>query len=199
MAATGGNVVKRVRRLLRQPEGPRAGLGPVLVACGIVLACAAGLAHAQTPAPDTSYGKWVKEDVAYIITDAERQAFKRLTTDEEREMFINQFWLRRDPTPNTPQNEFKEEHYRRIAFVNDHYGTSGLAGWKTDRGRIYITYGPADEIESHPSGMPPAKEFPFEQWKYRYIEGVGINIIVEFDDTERNGMFRMTMDPNPPR
>ncbi len=100
---------------------------------------------------ETPYRKWLNEDVAYIITDEERAAFKRLQTDEEREQFIEQFWLRRDPTPDTVENEFKEEHYRRIAYANEHYA-SGIPGWKTDRGRIYITYGPPDEIESHPSG-----------------------------------------------
>ena len=97
------------------------------------------------------YKKWLNEDVAYIITDEERQAFKRLATDEEREQFIEQFWLRRDPTPDTVENEFKEEHYRRIAYANEHFA-SGIPGWKTDRGRIYITYGPPDEIEEHSSG-----------------------------------------------
>ena len=100
---------------------------------------------------ETPYRKWLNEDVAYIITDEERTAFKRLQTDEEREQFIEQFWLRRDPTPDTVENEFKEEHYRRIAYANEHFA-SGIPGWKTDRGRIYITYGPPDEIESHPSG-----------------------------------------------
>ena len=100
---------------------------------------------------ETPYRKWLNEDVAYIITDEERAAFKRLQTDEEREQFIEQFWLRRDPTPDTVENEFKEEHYRRIAYANEHYA-SGIPGWKTDRGRIYITFGPPDEIESHPSG-----------------------------------------------
>ena len=100
---------------------------------------------------ETPYKKWLNEDVVYIITDEERAAFKRLQTDEEREQFIEQFWLRRDPTPDTVENEFKEEHYRRIAYANEHYA-SGIPGWKTDRGRIYIMYGPPDEIESHPSG-----------------------------------------------
>ena len=100
---------------------------------------------------ETPYRKWLSEDVSYIITDEERAAFKRLSTDEEREQFIEQFWLRRDPTPDTAENEFKEEHYRRIAYANERYA-SGIPGWKTDRGRIYITFGPADEIESHPSG-----------------------------------------------
>src|SRR5512140_3821812 len=100
---------------------------------------------------ETPYRKWLNEDVAYIITDEERAAFKKLQTDEEREQFIEQFWLRRDPTPDTIENEFKEEHYRRIAYANEHYA-SGIPGWKADRGRIYIAYGPADEIESHPSG-----------------------------------------------
>ena len=100
---------------------------------------------------ETPYRKWLNEDVTYIITDEERAAFKRLQTDEEREQFIEQFWLRRDPTPDSVENEFKEEHYRRIAYANEHYA-SGIPGWKADRGRIYITYGPPDEIESHPSG-----------------------------------------------
>ena len=154
---------------------------------------------------ETPYRKWLNEDVAYIITDEERAAFKRLATDEEREQFIEQFWLRRDPTPDTVENEFKEEHYRRIAYANEHYA-SGIPGWKTDRGRIYITYGPPDEIEAHPSGgsyeRPPEEgggetsTFPFEQWRYRWIEGVGTNIIIEFVDPTMTGEYHMTMDPS---
>jgi len=154
---------------------------------------------------ETPYRKWLNEDVSYIITDEERSAFKRLQTDEEREQFIEQFWLRRDPTPDTLENEFKEEHYRRIAYANEHYA-SGIPGWKTDRGRIYITFGPPDEIESHPSGgtyeRPPEEgggttsTFPFEQWRYRYIEDLGNNIIIEFVDPTMSGEYRMTMDPS---
>src|SRR3984957_19118329 len=154
---------------------------------------------------ETPYRKWLNEDVVYIITDEEKTAFKRLATDEEREQFIEQFWLRRDPTPDTAENEFKEEHYRRIAYSNDHYA-SGIPGWKTDRGRIYIVYGPPDEIESHPSGGTyerPMKEgggetstYPFEQWRYRYLEGIGTNIIIEFVDPTMSGEFHMTMDPS---
>ncbi len=154
---------------------------------------------------ETPYRKWLNEDVAYIITDEERTAFKRLQTDEEREQFIEQFWLRRDPTPDTIENEFKEEHYRRIAYANEQFA-SGIPGWKTDRGRIYITYGPPDEKETHPSGgsyeRPPEEgggttsTFPFEQWRYRYIEGVGSDIIIEFVDPTMSGEYRMTMDPS---
>ena len=154
---------------------------------------------------ETPYRKWLNEDVAYIISDEERTAFKRLQTDEEREQFIEQFWLRRDPTPDTVENEFKEEHYRRIAYANERYA-SGIPGWKTDRGRIYITYGPPDENESHPSGgtyeRPPEEgggstsTFPFEQWRYRYIEGIGSDIIIEFVDPTMSGEYRMTMDPS---
>src|SRR5262252_1926363 len=154
---------------------------------------------------ETPYRKWLNEDVAYIITDEERTAFKRLQTDEEREQFIENFWLRRDPTPDTIENEFKEEHYRRIAYANENFA-SGIPGWKTDRGRMYITYGPPDEKESHPSGgsyeRPPEEgggttsTFPFEQWRYRYIEGVGSDIIIEFVDPTMSGEYRMTMDPS---
>src|ERR1039457_6551913 len=158
LAATGGSLVKRVRRLLVQPEGPRATLTPVLSAGILTITVAAVMAAWQTSAPPpapvpaaTPYTKWVSEDVAYIIRDDERAAFGRLQSDAEREHFIEQFWLRRDPTPGTVENEFKEEHYRRIAYTNEHYATS-VPGWKTDRGRIYIVYGPPDEKESHPSG-----------------------------------------------
>ena len=154
---------------------------------------------------ETPYRRWLSEDVAYIITDDERTAFKRLSTDDEREQFIEQFWLRRDPTPDSAENEFKEEHYRRIAYANERYA-SGIPGWKADRGRIYITFGPPDEIESHPSGgtyeRPPEEgggttsTFPFEKWRYRWIEGIGTDIIIEFVDPTMTGEYRMTMDPS---
>src|ERR1017187_788331 len=154
---------------------------------------------------ETPYKKWLNEDVSYIISDEEKQAWKRLATDDERQQFIEQFWLRRDPTPATEENEFKEEHYRRIAYANEHYA-SGIPGWKTDRGRIYIMYGPADEIEDHSSGGSyerPMEEgggetstYPFQTWRYRYIEGIGTNIMIEFVDPTMSGEFHMTMDPS---
>src|SRR6266566_1526253 len=154
---------------------------------------------------ETPYKKWLNEDVVYIITDDERKAFSRLGNDEEREQFVEQFWLRRDPTPDTVENEFKEEHYRRIAYANERYA-SGIPGWKADRGRIYITFGPPDEIESHPSGgsyeRPPEEgggttsTYPFEKWRYRYIDDIGTNIEIEFVDPTMSGEYRMTMDPS---
>ncbi len=154
---------------------------------------------------ETPFRKWLNEDVFYIITDEEKTSFKRLNTDEEREQFIEQFWLRRDPTPDTQENEYKEEHYRRIAYSNERFA-SGIPGWKSDRGRIYITFGPPDEIEDHPSGgtyQRPIEEgggttstFPFQKWRYRYIDGIGNDIIIEFVDTTMTGEFRMTMDPS---
>jgi len=149
------------------------------------------------------YKKWLSEDVAWIITDEERSAFKQLSNDEERDQFIEAFWQRRDPTPDTIENEFKEEHYRRIAYANEHY-PAGIPGWKTDRGRMYIMYGPPDETESHPSGGSyerPMEEgggetstYPFEDWRYRYLEGIGQEVIIEFVDTCMCGEYHMTMD-----
>ena len=149
------------------------------------------------------YKKWLDEDVVYIITDEERAAFKQLSNDEERDNFIEAFWQRRDPTPDTEENEFKEEHYQRIAYANEHFA-AGVPGWRTDRGRIYIVFGKADEVESHPSGGTyerPMEEgggttstFPFEQWRYRYIEGIGQEVIIEFVDTCMCGEYHMTMD-----
>jgi len=153
---------------------------------------------------ETPYKKWLSEEVPYIISDTERAAFKKLSTDDEREAFIENFWERRNPNPGSPENEYKEEYYRRIAYTNEHYA-SGIPGWKTDRGRIYIMYGPPDENDSHPSGGSyerPQSEgggetstFPFEQWRYRYIDGIGENIILEFVDTTMTGEYRLTMDP----
>src|SRR5208282_4554989 len=150
-----------------------------------------------------TYKKWLDEDVVYIISDEERKAFKQLSNDEERDQFIKAFWQRRDPTPDTEENEFKEEHYRRIEYANEHFA-AGIPGWKSDRGRIYIMYGPADEIESHPSGGTyerPMEEgggststFPFEDWRYRYLEGIGQEIIIEFVDTCMCGDYHMTLD-----
>jgi GWxTD domain-containing protein len=291
LAATGGRVVDRIRRILKDQERTRIGLAPLAFAIVLSLATAVCLAAWQTaparlpspeaqaapvapvaaaataaqappapaptamaaseadPAPQTAsadpsaaaqqlseplqqlqqlrqlsrqtekerkrsletadalptpYRKWLTQDVAYIISDDERAAFKSLETDTQREAFIEQFWLKRDPTPGTPENEFKDEHYRRIAYANEHFA-SGIPGWKTDRGRIYITYGPPDEIEDHSSGglyrRPPeegggeTQTVPFQQWRYRYIEGVGNNVIIEFVDPTYTHEYRMTMDP----
>jgi GWxTD domain-containing protein len=150
-----------------------------------------------------TYKKWLNEDVVWIITDEERAAFKQLSNDEERDNFIEAFWQRRDPTPDTEENEYKEEHYRRIAYANEHFA-AGIPGWKSDRGRMYIMYGPADEVDSHPSGgtyQRPMEEgggetstFPFEDWRYRYLEGIGQEVIIEFVDSCMCGDYHMTID-----
>jgi GWxTD domain-containing protein len=150
------------------------------------------------------YKDWLNEDVAYIITDEERKAFKKLATDEEREQFIEAFWRRRDPDPDTDENEYKEEYFERIAYANEHFA-SGIPGWKTDRGRIYIMFGKPDEKESHPSGGSYQREiyegggntstYPFEKWFYRYIEGVGSGVEIEFVDPTGSGEYRIARSP----
>jgi GWxTD domain-containing protein len=158
---------------------------------------------------DSAYKTWLQEDVVYIITPEERSAFLRLETNEEREQFIEQFWLRRNPNPDLQENSFKEEHYRRIAYANEHFA-SGIPGWKTDRGRIYIIWGPPDEIESHPSGGTyerPMDEgggststYPWEKWRYRYLEGLegttNTDVELEFVDPSGSGEYHLTMDPS---
>ncbi len=154
---------------------------------------------------DSAYRQWLTEDVTYIISPDERNAFLQLDTNEEREQFIEQFWLRRSSNPDLPDNDFKEEHYRRIAYANEHYA-SGIPGWKTDRGRMYIMWGPADEVESHPTGGTydrPMEEgggststYPWETWRWRYLEGIGENVIIEFVDPSGSGEYHMTMDPS---
>jgi GWxTD domain-containing protein len=150
-----------------------------------------------------SYKTWVDQDVRWIITDEELSAFKHLSNDEERDQFIENFWLRRNPNPDSPDNEYREEYYARIAYANEHFA-AGKAGWRTDRGHIYIAYGKADSIDSHPSGgnyQRPVDEgggatstYPFEIWHYRYLEGIGDNIDIEFVDTCMCGDYHMTID-----
>lgn len=146
---------------------------------------------------------WLEKDVSWIITDDERKAFMQLSNEEEREKFIEAFWDRRNPDPDSEDNAFKDEHYRRIEYANEHFA-AGVPGWKTDRGRIYIVYGPPDEIESHPSGgtyQRPMEEgggetstFPFEDWRYRHIDNIGEEVIIEFVDDCMCGAYEMTMD-----
>ena len=156
---------------------------------------------AKESAPFTT---WLTEEVPYIITPQEREAFLHLTTNEEREQFIEEFWRRRNPDPDSPDNSAREEHYRRIAYANERF-SSGIPGWKTDRGRTYILWGPPDEIESHPAGgtydRPPEQgggtttTYPWELWRYRHLEDIGENIEIEFVDPSGSGEYHQTMDP----
>ena len=153
---------------------------------------------------ETPFRKWLNEDVIYIITDEEKKAFKTLQSDEEREQFIEQFWLRRDPSPDTEENEYREEHYRRIAYANDNFA-SGIPGWKSDRGMIYVKYGAPDERDQHNGGTEErditegggtTSMYPYEKWRYRYIDGIGTNVEIEFVDTTMTGEFHLTTDPS---
>jgi GWxTD domain-containing protein len=197
--------VKRIRRLLYHPDSPRAALTPVVAAGILTITAALALVAWQAgssralPAP---YYKWIDEDVAYIVNDQERASFNNLRTVPEAEKFIEQFWLRRAPTAGAV-GKVRLEHYRRIAYSNERFATGNTPGWKTDRGRIYITFGPPDEIEDHPAGgryTTPAGEeaitYAFQQWRYRHIAGVGDNIIMEFVDKTASKDYRMTKDPH---
>jgi GWxTD domain-containing protein len=150
------------------------------------------------------YDKWLKEDVVYIITPEEEAVFRKLSSPEEKEQFIEQFWTRRDPDPRTPTNEFREEHYRRIAYANEHF-TAGFRGWMTDRGRIYIIHGPPANIESRPTGgvyLRPHHEgggitatHPYEVWRYRHLEDIGDDIEIEFVDAGNSGLYQLSQSP----
>ena len=183
----------------------------------IVCALAFALLSLQTPASaqddrqsarleraSRALERWLDEDVQYIIMSEEKSAFDALTTDEEREQFIESFWLRRDPTPDSIENEYREEHYRRIAYANERF-QSGIPGWKTDRGRIYIIHGEPDSKETHPTGGFHQRDFaegggntvtyPYEEWRYRYIEGIGQEVILEFVDPCFCSEYRLALTP----
>ncbi len=181
LAASGGSLKARISRILGR-SGSRRTVAPLLSTALLALGLAAVFLSAQTT-PD----KWLDDEVHYIIQKQEREAYQALRTDEERLHFVEQFWLRRDPTPGTPRNEFKEEHYRRLSFAD-----SRLGGRASDRGRIYILYGPPDEIDAHLSDP-----VPWVMWKYKMLQGIGANVKMEFRDEDHTGVYRMTRDPNP--
>ncbi len=149
------------------------------------------------------YRKWLEQDVVYIITDEEREVFLNLTTPDEKDNFIEQFWFRRDADPETAENGFREEHYRRIAYANDHFSV-GAPGWKTDRGRIYIIHGPPDSIEHHDQGEQyyrPSTEgrgvtttYAWQLWYYRRLEGIGEGLEIEFVDKTMSGHYVLARD-----
>jgi GWxTD domain-containing protein len=131
----------------------------------------------------STYTRWLEEDVAYIITPEEKRAFLALETMEERERFIEEFWRRRDPNPGTSENEYRAEHYSRIAYANQNFAFTERAGWQTDRGRIYIMYGKPDEVQTGASQ---------ETWIYNVLPGGGRNIRIEFIDRTGTGDFRLS-------
>jgi GWxTD domain-containing protein len=137
------------------------------------------------------WSEWLNEDVAYIITDEERNAFLQLTTDDQRAQFIEQFWLRRDPTPGTVENEYKNEHYRRIEYANHHYGSS-IPGWKDDRGRMYIMFGPPDEKQINPATLPGS--LPAETWTYYSLPGFGNNFRIVFVGSGNSSEYHIATD-----
>jgi GWxTD domain-containing protein len=180
-----------------------------------VLLFTSGLALAQKPSPDEkprkvkqelkkAYVQWI-DDVDPILTQAERDAWKKLQTDDEREKFIEDFWRARDPDPDTEENEFKQEYFERVAYANEHF-SSGKPGRLTDRGRIYIKFGKPDDVESHPAGGTyerPSYEgggststYPFEKWFYRYIPNVRSGVELEFVDPTGSGEYRLARNPN---
>jgi len=194
--------MKRIRRLL-YPTGPSGIWAPTLAAVVLMASATLALAAWQAkPNPENLvssqptkaagegvWQKWLNEDVVYIISDEERAAFERLQTDAERQHFVEQFWERRNPAPGSAENTYKEEHYRRIAYANSHFA-AGKPGWETDRGRIYIKYGPPDEIESHPAADNRIHS-PYEEWMYHHIDGVGDMVIFTFVDKGGTRDFRL--------
>ena len=153
-----------------------------------------------------TYDRWLNQDAVHIISKEERAAFLALKTDEERMEFIEQFWYRRNPDPASEENLFQSEHYRRIAYANENFGTKDKFGWQTDRGHVYIVYGTPDSVDAHPVGSSDARTteeghgfadgYPFELWNYKYLEGVGANVQLAFLDSSSSGEYRLA--PNDP-
>jgi GWxTD domain-containing protein len=211
MART-ANVKHRIESVLDESRRIPHALGrrgwATLLTCALpvlYIALAAQLAPAQappasathaTPTFKTPFQRWADEEVVYIITPEELAAYNRLAgSTAEQEHFIEQFWERRNPAPGTSENKYRDEHYRRIAYSNERLPGASAPGWQTDRGRIYITFGPPDEIESHPSS--DARSVPYEQWLYRHIDAMGDNVIFTFTDYESNGDYRLAAATGP--
>jgi bla regulator protein blaR1 len=223
VAATGGNLVKRIQRLL-DPKPATAVWTPLLAA--IVLLITSAVAFAAWPArarqqssaaeqqaqaqrdeqlekaqrdeqqqkvrdENSPYQKWLNQEVVYIITPEERAAFEKLTTDDERQKFVEQFWERRNPHPGSPVNTYKQQYYHRLAYANEHFTTATRPGWQSDRGHMLLVYGPPDEIDAHPANKP----FPYEEWMYRHVEGLGDNVTLTFIDRSHSGDYQLAPGP----
>lgn len=203
LAASGGNLMKRIRRLLN-PKGATAVWTPALAAIIVVMSAAVTLAawlpgvrhragtlaqNEQKRAVQSKYQNWLNEDVAYIITPEESAAFAKLKTDAERDKFIEQFWEHRNPRPGSAVNTYKQEHYRRLAYANKHFSAESESGWRTDRGHVLIVYGPPDEIDSHKT------PYAYEEWRYKQIEGKGDNVTFKFVDRSGKGDYTLVSGP----
>jgi GWxTD domain-containing protein len=134
----------------------------------IVLFVAAFPALAPSQKKETPLSKehetWLKEEVGYIITPREKDVFMKLETDQDRGLFIEEFWKQRDPTPGTPRNELREEHYRRLDFANKRFSRGPKSkGWRTDQGRVFVILGMPMDVQK--ISAPDA--YPMELWLYR--------------------------------
>jgi GWxTD domain-containing protein len=153
---------------------------------------AAGLmpaGQAQKAKLPDQYKKWLEEEVVYIISPIEKEVFLKLDTDRLRDLFIEAFWKQRDPTLATPDNEFKTEHYRRISYANYYYGrVAAKAGWRTDRGHVYIVLGEPRTIEKYESST---NSYAAEVWFYqgRETEGLPAGFNLVFFQRGGNGDF----------
>lgn len=203
LAASGGNLMRRIQRLLN-PRPASAIWTPALAAMIVLTTAAVTLAawqpevlhraasltqNQQKVADQSKYEKWLNEDVVYIITPRERIAFEKLTTDAQRDKFIEEFWQRRNSNPSSAVNTYKQRYYHQLAYANQHFGVGGKAGWRTDRGHVLIVYGPPDEIDS------PKKPHAEEEWLYKHIEGKGDNVAFKFVDPSGNGDYQLLAGP----
>ncbi|MDH5385794.1 MAG: GWxTD domain-containing protein [Candidatus Aminicenantes bacterium] len=133
-----------------------------------------------------TYRKWLEEEVVYIITPKEKEVFLQLETDRERELFIQGFWKIRDPNPNTPENEFKEEHYNRIKYANQYFGREEPgAGWRSAMGRIYIILGEPGYVERFEN---MTEVYPIVIWSYSARPELGLHQAFNVVFFKRDGM-----------
>ncbi len=181
--------------------------GILLALLGLTMAAAAQQEEKEDP-----FKKWLEEDVAYIISAEEKDVFRNLTTEDEKLVFIEQFWRSRDPDPRTEENEFRSEHFRRIAYANDKFA-AGKPGWKTDRGMIYIKFGPPHRRQTNPMGgrvfrsqrelissdrerpKDAMTALPYEVWEYRYIDGIGSEVTFEFVSKDGTAAYKLALSP----
>jgi GWxTD domain-containing protein len=208
LGANGGVLIMRIRRLLGIKESPAVSklaastlLAVVFVATGLCVGTAARAASQQGAVSGissqgslTKYQKWLDEDVVWIIDRRERSAFLRLKADEEKDKFMEDFWERRNPTPGSAENPAKKEHYRRIEYANAYFTEAITPGWKTDRGRIYIVYGPPDQIDSFPRPGGQFSPKPNDHWIYKSIDEHGVtrkNVGMTFVDECSCGKYKL--------
>ena len=160
----------------------------LLVDSGLTQSTPRFICSTNEPRTDREFNEWIRSDVRWLVTNAERTAFANLKSGNDRREFVQNFWRRRDPDPDTSANEFRDTYCGRLPLTKRF--ESGIPGWKTDRGRILLLWGEPDKILTGKENIEGDVVTVFEKWTYKHLDDLGTDIYVTFVDPTQTKEFR---------